>query len=145
MKNLRGLALKLQDKKYQELTNKEASILANTPGAPTLGTLGPSALLAWGASSGARSAIEDGVNHADHFVASICLSVRDMLASGAMPLVLTSPEVSAMIDVLVSVSILSEQQRSSLYVLGSVPGPSDAQLYYGGPVDETTVAEARNL
>jgi hypothetical protein len=98
---------------------------------PVAGAVSPGDLLRWGAKSGVRATIETHV--ADPNVGAICLSVRDMLSTGTIPLDTANPDNLLMLGALVAVGAMTPAQRDSLIALGAAPvfvSPADVSRVY---------------
>lgn len=86
----------------------------------TQGMVSATNLLVWGASSGARQAIEQGISSAVPGVPSACLAVRDLLAFGGA-WDSANPTNQQLVTALVTAGVLTSGQGQSLLALGQSP------------------------
>src|SRR3954466_10598229 len=118
MPNYNDLKAELTLGEYIGLSHAAAAAHFNAKTVTRTRPLIPLAVLrSWSAESGARRSIEAGIGHSDSVVASICLSIRDLLTGGGDALDLSSAAVLQRIDALVAGNVFNPALRASLLAL----------------------------
>lgn len=145
MADYQALKAELAKEGYQGKSDQEAADLLNAPGANVYTTVSSSQLLIFGTITGALRRIEAGMSHANDVVASACIAISKQIAKEAGSLDLSDPLNRQSIDLLVSVNILTAQNKTDLLALGTTAGPSIAVEVFGADVTNHDVAHARSL
>ena len=123
-----------------ELSDAEAADAINAMTVEELLPISSAELLAWSAADGRFARVDDATQHENAAIRSLACAAKLLLTRDGTSLDLDKHDRAAMLDSLVTVGVLTEADKASLYVLATV-----TRKKYPVRIGPHHVADARRL